>query len=85
MINSERIKDSCDFGALLYLFSCFYFFLQGVFTMKTNGRGKRFYDRELTLPTCRTVMVCSFSSTCKYMYYSSIKFTHLVFHLQFVS
>ena len=34
-------------------------FLQDVFTYvfrKTNGRGKRFYDRELSLPTWRTMV-----------------------------
>ena len=46
-----------------YLFSCF-MFLQDVFInvfRETNGRGKRFYDRELALPTWRTMMMCPFS------------------------
>ena len=51
----KRIIGGCDFGVLfLYLFTqLLNVFLQDVFynvIRKTNGRGKRFYDRELPLP-----------------------------------
>ena len=62
---AKRIKGGCDFGVLLYLFTqLLNVFLQDVFynvIRKTNGRGKRFYDRELPLPTWRTMVVCPFS------------------------
>ena len=61
----KRIKGGCEFGVLLYLFTqLLNVFLQDVFynvIRKTNGRGKRFYDRELPLPTWRTMVVCPFS------------------------
>ena len=46
----------------IYLLSCFIFFYKMFLQCcKTNGRGKRFYDRELPLLTWRTMMVCPFS------------------------